>query len=92
MKNSKRFAIQPFLKIVQKKKVTPNKYPKILEPKPELVSSGVKKRIKLKDDHADLKIMQDVVPDDGDTRSPEYRMKLRSHYDALKYTSEHSPP
>ena len=73
----------PFLKWF-KKRGTSNSYPSIAEPTPELVPSGAKKAIKLKFNRADLKITRDVVPDDADTRSAEYRTKIRAHYDALK--------
>ena len=81
-KNTKRFAIQPISEMVQEERHDQT-YPNIHEPKPELVPSGLKTRIRLKYYHADLKITQDV-PDDANTRSAEYRIKIRAHYDSLQ--------
>ena len=70
-----------FLKWLKKREL--RQFPDIPETKPEIVPRGVKKLINLKYDINDLLITSDVVPNDDNTQSAEYRTEIRAHFDAL---------
>ena len=73
----------PFLKYFNFKQKPAPAYPVIKEPSAEVVPRPKKRRKKQRFREADLKIPDDLLPADADTKSPEYREKIRSHFDSL---------
>ena len=67
----------PLLNIFMKKKKQV-KFPEVVSPR------RAKFQIKLKFEEHDLKISNEIVPEDADRLSAEYRTKIRAHYDKLK--------
>ncbi len=73
----------PFLKFF-KKRPKPPLYPLVPEPPASVIHPSKKSQSKRRFTLSDLKITIDVVPNDANRKSPEYRTKIRAHYDGLK--------